>query len=86
LIETTWLTAEEVEQARIRAYREYYYRPAFVLGEALKIRRWADVKRLARGANSVRTRIDFFRQATENGTEQTMPAEDGRREQGAGIS
>jgi radical SAM superfamily enzyme YgiQ (UPF0313 family) len=61
LIETPWLTAEEVEQARLRAYREYYYRPRFIVGEALKIRRLADVKRLARGANSVRARIRFFR-------------------------
>jgi radical SAM superfamily enzyme YgiQ (UPF0313 family) len=65
LIETPWLTAEEVEQARIRAYRQYYYRPRFIVGEALKIRRLADIKRLARGANSVRARIKFFNHATE---------------------
>jgi radical SAM superfamily enzyme YgiQ (UPF0313 family) len=64
LIETPWLTAEEVEQARIRAYQRYYWRPRFIVGEALKVRRLADVKRLARGANSVRARIRFFRQAT----------------------
>ncbi|MBN1661788.1 MAG: radical SAM protein [Anaerolineae bacterium] len=63
LIETPWLTAEEVEQARIRAYREYYYRPRFVVGEALKVRRLADVQRLLRGANSVRSRLRFFQQA-----------------------
>jgi anaerobic magnesium-protoporphyrin IX monomethyl ester cyclase len=74
LIETPWLTAEEVEEARIRAYREYYYRPSFVIGEALRVRRWADVKRLARGANSVRTRIDFFRNANQDG-KQTVPTE-----------
>ena len=60
VIETPWLTAKEVEEARIRAYREYYYRPQFIVGEALKIRRLADIRRLARGANSVRTRIRFF--------------------------
>ena len=65
LIETPWLSAEEVEQARIRAYREYYYRPSFILGEALKVRRLADLKRLARGASSVRARIRFFRQTTK---------------------
>ena len=64
LIETPWLTAQEVEQARIRAYREYYYRPRYIVGEALKVRRLADLKRLARGANSVRGRIRFFTQAT----------------------
>ncbi len=74
LIETPWLTAEEVEEARIRAYREYYYRPQFIVGEALKIRRLADIKRLARGANSVRARIRFFRQATEEQHGETTPA------------
>jgi len=71
LIETPWLTAEEVERARIRAYRQYYYRPRFIVGEALKIRRLADIKRLARGANSVRARIKFFCQGTEEGQQQT---------------
>jgi radical SAM superfamily enzyme YgiQ (UPF0313 family) len=65
VIETPWLTAREVEEARIRAYREYYYRPQFIVGEALKIRRLADIRRLARGANSVRTRIRFFSQVVE---------------------
>lgn len=63
LIETPWLSAAEVEEARVRAYREFYYRPRFIVGEALKIRRLADIKRLARGANSVRARIRFFNQA-----------------------
>ena len=67
LIETEWLTADQVEQARIRAYREYYYRPSYIVGEALKVRRLADLQRLARGANSVRARLRFFRQATGNG-------------------
>jgi anaerobic magnesium-protoporphyrin IX monomethyl ester cyclase len=70
LIETPWLTAEEVEEARIRAYRQYYYRPGFIVGEALRIRRVADIKRLARGANSVRSRIRFFSQANEERQEQ----------------
>jgi radical SAM superfamily enzyme YgiQ (UPF0313 family) len=61
IIETPWLTAKEVEEARIRAYREYYYRPGYIIGEALKVRRLADIKRLARGASSVRARIQFFR-------------------------
>ena len=69
---TTWLTAEEVEQARVRAYRDYYYRPGFIVGEALKVRRMADIKRLVRGANSVRARLRFFREANEK-QEQTTP-------------
>jgi anaerobic magnesium-protoporphyrin IX monomethyl ester cyclase len=78
LIQTPWLTAKEVEEARIRAYREYYYRPQFIVGEALKIRRMADVKRLMRGANSVRARIRFFRQTTDEHHQhqgQTTPAD-----------
>jgi anaerobic magnesium-protoporphyrin IX monomethyl ester cyclase len=74
LIETPWLTAKEIEEARVRAYREYYYRPRFIVGEALKIRRLADIKRLARGANSVRGRIKFFNQASdEHYQQQTTP-------------
>ena len=61
LIETPWLSAGELEAARIQAYREYYYRPSYILSEALKVRRLADLKRLARGAGSVRARIKFFR-------------------------
>jgi radical SAM superfamily enzyme YgiQ (UPF0313 family) len=76
LVETPWLSAQEVEEARIRAYREYYYRPSYVIGEALKVRRLADVKRLTRGANSVRTRISFFRKATEKSHSPSGPAED----------
>jgi anaerobic magnesium-protoporphyrin IX monomethyl ester cyclase len=74
LIETPWLTAKEVEEARIRAYREYYYRPQFIVGEALKIRRMADVKRLMRGANSVRARIGFFRQTTQEEQDRSSQA------------
>jgi anaerobic magnesium-protoporphyrin IX monomethyl ester cyclase len=74
LIETPWLTAKEVEEARIRAYREYYYRPQFIVGEALKIRRMADVKRLMRGANSVRARIRFFRQTTQEEQDRSSQA------------
>jgi anaerobic magnesium-protoporphyrin IX monomethyl ester cyclase len=73
LIETPWLSAQEVEEARVRAYREYYYRPRFIVGEALKIRRLADIKRLARGANSVRARIRFFNQFSKDQQRRTTP-------------
>jgi anaerobic magnesium-protoporphyrin IX monomethyl ester cyclase len=72
LIETPWLTAEQAEQARLRAYREYYYRPRFIVGEALKVRRVADIKRLMRGANSVRARIRFF-QKSQSGEHASSP-------------
>jgi len=73
IIQTPWLTAQEVEEARVQAYRQFYYRPRFILGEALKVRRLADIKRLARGANSVRARIKFFNQAAEESPRQAPP-------------
>ena len=65
LIETPWLTARQLEEARVQAYREYYYRPRYILGEALKVRRLADVRRLLRGAGSVRARLKLFREAAD---------------------
>lgn len=63
LIDTPQLSREEVEEARIRAYREYYFRPQFILREALRIRHPRDVKRLWRGARSVLARLNFFQSA-----------------------
>jgi anaerobic magnesium-protoporphyrin IX monomethyl ester cyclase len=81
VVETPWLPARKVEEARIQAYREYYYRLRFIVGEALRVRRLADVKRLARGANSVRSRIRFFRQVQrDTGGRQAIRGEE-RREQ-----
>lgn len=63
IVETPWLSRDLLEDARIRAYREYYFRPAFILREALSIRHPGDIKRLLRGATSVMTRISFFESA-----------------------
>ncbi|TKJ28068.1 MAG: B12-binding domain-containing radical SAM protein [Chloroflexi bacterium B3_Chlor] len=60
LIETDHLTREEVEEARIRAYRRYYFRPSFVAKSALGVRSFRDMKRLFRGGRSVLDRISFF--------------------------
>jgi len=60
MIETPHLSRAETEQARIRAYREYYFRPQFILREAVRIRHPRDVKRLLRGARSVLARLNFF--------------------------
>lgn len=60
LIETEVLTREAVEQARIRAYREFYFRPSFILETALKIRSVRDVKRVLNSAKSIVDRIFFF--------------------------
>jgi radical SAM superfamily enzyme YgiQ (UPF0313 family) len=63
LIETPQLSRQEAEAARIRAYRQYYFRPRFMLQEALRIRHPRDVKRLWRGAKSVLARLRFFESA-----------------------
>ena len=57
MIETPQLSRAETEEARIRAYREYYFRPRFILREAARIRHPRDVKRLLRGARSVLARL-----------------------------
>ena len=63
MIETAQLSRTEIEEARIRAYREYYFRPQFVFREALRIRHPRDVRRLLRGARSVLSRLNFFQSA-----------------------
>jgi radical SAM superfamily enzyme YgiQ (UPF0313 family) len=63
LIETPQLSREEAEAARIRAYREHYFRLRFILQEALRIRHPRDIKRLWRGAKSVLARLRFFESA-----------------------
>lgn len=60
LIETDHLTREEVEEARIRAYRRYYFRPGLVAKSLLGVRSFRDIKRLFRGGRSVLDRISFF--------------------------
>jgi len=60
LIETEELTREDVERARIHAYRSYYFSPKFVTRSLLRVRSPKDVKRLFRGGRSVLDRISFF--------------------------
>ena len=67
LIETPQLSRKETEQARVRAYREFYFRPAYMLREAARIRHPRDLKRLVRGARSVLARLSFFRSAPQVG-------------------
>ncbi len=63
LVETPQLSRAEVQQARVNAYREFYFRPAYIWQEALRIRHPRDLQRLMRGARSVLARLSFFRSA-----------------------
>jgi radical SAM superfamily enzyme YgiQ (UPF0313 family) len=65
LIETPELSRKQIEAARIRAYRRYYFRPAFIWDQVVRIRHPRDLKRLLRGALSVLTRVRFFQSAHE---------------------
>lgn len=61
MIETPELSLEEVEEARVRAYKEFYFRPAYVLQTALSIRNRGDLKSVVKSARSIVSRIGFFR-------------------------
>jgi hypothetical protein len=65
LIETEYLTRENVERARIHAYRNYYFNPKFVTRSLLRVRSLQDVKRVFRGGRSVLDRISFFKKHAE---------------------
>jgi len=60
LIETSELSRADVERARIRAYRKFYFRPGYVLRTALKIRSWNDFRAVVKSAKSIGDRISFF--------------------------
>lgn len=60
LIETDQLTREDVERARIQAYKRHYFRPEFMAKSLLSVRSFHDFKRLFRGGRSVLDRIAFF--------------------------
>jgi len=61
LIETKELSREEIERVRVQAYREFYFRPTFILKTAARIRSPKDVRRVLRSAKSIVDRITFFR-------------------------
>lgn len=60
LIETEQLSREEVERARVQAYREFYFRPGFVARTMVSMRSPQDVKRVLRSAKSIVDRLSFF--------------------------
>jgi radical SAM superfamily enzyme YgiQ (UPF0313 family) len=64
LIETPQLSRQDVEKARVRAYRQFYFRPAFILRTAFKIHSWHDLKAVVKSAGSVIERISFFSRST----------------------
>ena len=60
MIETPQLSLAEVEQARIRAYREFYFRPAYVWQTLAGINSLSDLASVWSSARSIWSRIGFF--------------------------
>lgn len=65
LIKTEQLSQEDVERARVQAYREFYFRPRYILRTLLGIRSCQDVKRVLRSARSIVDRVSFFHEASD---------------------
>jgi len=62
LIETDKLSREDIERARIRAYREFYFRPSYILRTIFKIQSFKDLRAVVKSASSIIKRISFFKQ------------------------
>ncbi len=60
MLETPEFPLAAAEKARIRAYREFYFRPAYLLQTALSINSWADFKSVLASARSIVSRLGFF--------------------------
>jgi len=62
LIETKHLSRRDIERARIQAYREFYFRPSYILATALKLRGLTDIKSVIKSAVSIIDRIGYFKE------------------------
>jgi len=61
LIETENLLARDVEKYRIDAYREFYFRPSYILKTVLKMWNYKEAKRILRSARSVIERLSYYK-------------------------
>jgi len=64
LIETELLSRREIERARIQAYKEFYFRPSYILATALRLRSLGDIKSVIKSATSIVDRIGYFKERT----------------------
>ena len=60
MIETPEFPLDAAEKARVKAYKKFYFRPAYILQTALSINSWADLKSVISSAGSIFSRIGFF--------------------------
>lgn len=60
MLQTPEFPLEATEAARVKAYRRFYFRPAYFLQTALSINSWADFKSVLASARSIVSRLGFF--------------------------
>ena len=63
LIETDKFSRKNLEEARVRAYREFYLRTRYIIGTLHKIRSFPYLVSTIRSAKSIFDRIAFFKKA-----------------------
>jgi len=60
LIETENLSIKDAEKYRIKAYREFYLRPSFILRTTLRLWNPKEARRIIRSAKSIIERISYY--------------------------
>ncbi|MEA1965488.1 MAG: radical SAM protein [Candidatus Aerophobetes bacterium] len=60
LIETDELSRKDLEEARVKAYREFYLRPAYIIRTLYKIKSFSYLVSTMRSAKSISSRMAFF--------------------------
>lgn len=61
IIETDEFSREDVEKARVYAYKHFYFDPRFILRSALRLKDPQDAKKVIKGAKSIVDRIVFYK-------------------------
>ena len=61
LIETKKLSARDVERYRREAYKQFYFRPSYILRNTLKLWNPKEARRIIRSARSIIERIYYYR-------------------------
>ena len=65
LIGTDKLSRKDLEKARIRAYRKFYFRADYVLSTAFKIQNLGEFRSIVKSAKSIVDRVSFFKKTEE---------------------
>jgi radical SAM superfamily enzyme YgiQ (UPF0313 family) len=63
LIETGSFSGKQIEEARIKAYRRFYYRPSFVAKTLFGIKSFGEARSVWKSARSIGERLNFFKKS-----------------------